>query len=110
AILVGTAKGAQNGILIKGGEQLETAHKLQSIVFDKTGTLTFGKPSVTDVIAAGKHTEQEVLQLASLAEKGSEHPLGRAVIRAAEEKHIAIPDARSFKAVPGQGVVAEYGN
>jgi len=110
AILVGTAKGAQNGILIKGGEQLETAHKLQTIVFDKTGTLTLGKPSVTDVIAASNHTELEVLQLASLAEKGSEHPLGRAVIRAAEEKHIRIPDASSFKAVPGQGVVAEYGN
>ena len=110
AILVGTAKGAQNGILIKGGEQLETAHKLQTIVFDKTGTLTLGKPSVTDVIAASNHTDLEVLQLASLAERGSEHPLGRAVIRAAEKKHIRIPDASSFKAVPGQGVVAEYGN
>jgi Cu+-exporting ATPase len=110
AILVGTAKGAQNGILIKGGEQLETAHKLQTIVFDKTGTLTFGEPSVTNVIAANNHTELEVLQLASLAEKGSEHPLGRAVIRAAEEKHIRIPDASSFKAVPGQGVWAEYDN
>lgn len=110
AILVGTAKGAQNGILIKGGEYLETAHKLQSIVFDKTGTLTRGKPSVTNVIAANGHTELEVLQLASLAEKGSEHPLGRAVIRAAEEKHIDIPEASSFKAVPGHGVVAEYGN
>ncbi len=110
AILVGTAKGAQNGILIKGGEYLETAHKLQSIVFDKTGTLTRGKPSVTNVVAADHHTELEVLQLASLAEKGSEHPLGRAVIRAAEEKHIDIPDASSFKAVPGQGVVAEYDN
>jgi Cu+-exporting ATPase len=108
AILVGTAKGAQNGILIKGGEYLETAHKLQSIVFDKTGTLTRGKPSVTDVIAAGNHTELEVLQLAALAEKGSEHPLGRAVIQLAEEKHISIPEASSFKAIPGQGVVAEY--
>lgn len=110
AILVGTAKGAQNGILIKGGEYLETAHKLQSIVFDKTGTLTRGKPSVTNVVAANHHTDLEVLQLASLAEKGSEHPLGRAVIRAAEERHIDIPDASSFKALPGQGVVAEYEN
>ena len=108
AILVGTAKGAQNGILIKGGEYLETAHKLRAIVFDKTGTLTRGKPSVTDVMAAGDHTESEVLQLAALAEKGSEHPLGRAVVQAAEEKHIAIPDVSSFKAVPGQGVVAKY--
>ena len=109
AILVGTAKGAQNGILIKGGEYLETAHKLQSIVFDKTGTLTRGEPSVTDVIAAGDHTELEVLQLAALAEKGSEHPLSKAVIQAAERKHINIPDASSFKAVPGQGVAAQYG-
>ena len=108
AILVGTAKGAQNGILIKGGEYLETAHKLQTIVFDKTGTLTKGKPSVTDVIVSGTHTEQEVLQLAASAEKGSEHPLGRAVIEAVEKKGISIPDATSFKAVPGAGVVAEH--
>ena len=108
AILVGTAKGAQNGILIKGGEYLEMAHKLQTIVFDKTGTLTVGRPSVTDVIAAYNHTELEVLQLASIAEKGSEHPLGRAVVQAAQDKRIDIPEASSFKAVPGQGVVAEY--
>lgn len=108
AILVGTAKGAQNGILIKGGEYLETAQKLQTIVFDKTGTLTRGKPSVTDIMATSNQTEAEVLQLAALAERGSEHPLGRAVIQAAEEKHIPIPDVSSFKAVPGQGVVAEY--
>jgi Cu+-exporting ATPase len=108
SILVGTAKGAQNGILIKGGEYLETAHKLRAIVFDKTGTLTRGKPSVTDVIATPKHTEEEVLQLAAVAEKGSEHPLGRAVVEAAEKKGIRIPEAGSFKAVPGEGVVAEY--
>jgi len=108
AILVGTAKGAQNGILIKGGEYLETAHKLQAIVFDKTGTLTRGKPSVTNLIAANAHTETEVLQFAALAEKGSEHPLGRAIVQAAEEKHINIPDVSSFKAVPGKGVVTEY--
>jgi Cu+-exporting ATPase len=110
AILVGTAKGAQNGILIKGGEYLETAHKLQAIVFDKTGTLTHGKPSVTDVIATGDHGEAEVLQLAASAEKGSEHPLGRAVVQAAAEKRIPVPDVSSFKAVPGEGVVAEYAN
>ena len=110
AILVGTAKGAQNGILIKGGEYLETAHKLQAIVFDKTGTLTRGKPSVTDVLAADNHTETEILQLAALAERGSEHPLARAVIQAAEDAHISIPSASAFKAMPGQGVVAEYGD
>jgi len=108
AILVGTAKGAQNGILIKGGEYLETAHKLRAIVFDKTGTLTRGKPSVTEVIATAKHTEKEVLQLAASVEKGSEHPLGRAVIEAAEKKGINIPEATSFKALPGEGVVAQY--
>ena len=108
AILVGTAKGAQNGILIKGGEYLETAHKLRAIVFDKTGTLTRGKPSVTDIIATAEHTEEEVLQLAAVVEKGSEHPLGRAVVEAAEKKGIRIPEAGSFKAVPGEGVVAEY--
>ena len=110
AILVGTAKGAQNGILIKSGECLETAHTLQTIVFDKTGTLTRGKPSVTDVIAAGNYNQGEVLQLASIAEKGSEHPLARAVVNAAIEGQINIPNATSFKAVPGEGVVAEYAN
>jgi len=110
AILVGTAKEAQNGILIKSGEYLETAHKLQVIVFDKTGTLTRGKPSVTDMIPASNHTELEMLQLASIAEKGSEHPLGRALIQTAKRKRVDIPDASSFKAVPGQGVIAEYTN
>jgi len=108
AILVGTAKGAQNGILIKGGEYLEMAHKLQAIVFDKTGTLTQGKPTVTDIVVLGHYSSEQVLQLAAIAEKGSEHPLGRAILHAAEEKGISIPEANSFKAVPGQGVVANY--
>lgn len=108
AILVGTAKGAQNGILIKGGEYLEMTHKLQAVVFDKTGTLTQGKPSVTDIVPEGGHSEEEVLLLAAIAERGSEHPLGRAVLRAAELKGLSIPEANSFKAVPGQGVVVEY--
>lgn len=107
AILVGTAKGAQNGILIKGGEYLETAHKLQVIVFDKTGTLTNGKPSVTDVIPVNGQTRAGVLQLAASAEKGSEHPLGHAVLEAAAKENIKVPDASSFKAMPGQGVVVE---
>jgi Cu+-exporting ATPase len=110
AILVGTAKGAQNGILIKSGEYLEIAHMVQTIVFDKTGTLTHGEPSVTDVMPTSSHTQLEMLQLASIAEKGSEHPLGRALIQAAERNHVDIPDASSFKAVPGRGVVAEYAN
>jgi len=110
AILVGTAKGAQNGILIKGGEYLEMAHKLKILVFDKTGTLTAGTPSVTDVVAVGVYSEEEVLRFSGLAERGSEHPLGKAVIRMAEEKHVQIPLASSFKAIPGQGVVARDGN
>ena len=109
AILVGTAKGAQNGILIKGGEYLETAHKLQAIVFDKTGTLTQGTPSVTDIVTTGDQSEEQVLQLAAIAERGSEHPLGRAVLHAAEKKGLKVPEPSSFKAVPGQGVVIEYG-
>jgi Cu+-exporting ATPase len=110
AILVGTAKGAQSGILIKGGEYLETAYKLQTIVFDKTGTLTIGKPIVTNVIAFQNYAEEEVLQLAASIEKGSEHPLGRAVIQAAKLKSIHIPDTSSFNAIPGQGVIAEVAN
>jgi len=110
AILVGTAKGAQNGILIKGGEYLEAAHRFQTVIFDKTGTLTVGKPSVTDVMAVDGYSENEVLRLAAFAERGSEHPLGTAVIRAAEEKRIEIPSATSFKAIPGQGVVVRDGD
>lgn len=108
AILVGTAKGAQNGILIKGGEYLETTHKLRTVVFDKTGTLTRGKPAITDIVPNGAHPEEEVLLLAAVAEKGSEHPLGRAVLDAAEAKGVRIPEPTSFKAVPGQGVVVVY--
>jgi Cu+-exporting ATPase len=110
AILVGTAKGAQNGILIKGGEYLEIAHRLQTVVFDKTGTLTRGKPSVTDVISVNGHSSEEVLQLAATAELRSEHPLARAVVEAAREKRLRIPEPSSFKAVSGQGVVAEHGH
>jgi Cu+-exporting ATPase len=107
AIMTGTAKGAQMGILIKGGEYLETAYKMTAIVFDKTGTLTRGKPSVTDVIPFGNHTRQEILKLAASAEKGSEHPLGRAILDAARNERIETIEVSSFKAVPGEGVVVE---
>ena len=103
AIMVGTGKGAENGILIKGGEALERAQKLDTIVFDKTGTLTKGEPSLTDVIAI-KGTEAEILKLAAIAEKGSEHPLGEAILKGAKERGIEIPDAESFKAIPGRGI------
>lgn len=108
AIMVGTGKGAENGILIKGGEALERAQKLDTIVFDKTGTLTKGEPSLTDVIAI-KGNENEVLKLAAVAEKGSEHPLGEAILKGARERGIEIPDAEAFKAIPGRGIEVKYG-
>ncbi|MFH1256767.1 MAG: heavy metal translocating P-type ATPase [Candidatus Diapherotrites archaeon] len=109
AIMVGTGKGAENGILIKGGEALETARKVSTIVLDKTGTLTEGTPKVTDVIAfSGK--EKDLLELAAVAEKGSEHPLGEAIVKAAGEKGINAGDAKKFSAIPGKGITAEWKN
>ncbi len=106
AIMVGTGKGAENGLLIKGGEYLEKAHKLTTVVFDKTGTLTRGKPSVTDVRAIGTVPEDEILRLAASAEKGSEHPLAEAIVRAAGERGLAMEDPQDFEAIPGQGIRA----
>jgi Cu+-exporting ATPase len=108
AIMVGTGKGAENGILIKGGGPLEMAHKLNTIVFDKTGTLTRGEPRLIDVISTARHTKEEVLRLAAIAEKGSEHPLGEAIIKGASSRKIEIPDATMFKAIPGHGVMAQF--
>ncbi|MFZ3060197.1 MAG: heavy metal translocating P-type ATPase [Candidatus Methanoperedens sp.] len=108
AIMVGTGKGAENGILIKGGEVLEKAQKLDTIVFDKTGTLTKGEPALTDVIAI-KGSGNEVLRFAAIAEKGSEHPLGEAILKGAKERGIDVPDAEEFKAIPGRGVEVKYG-
>jgi len=108
AIMVGTGKGAENGVLIKGGEYLEKAYKLQTIVFDKTGTLTKGQPSVLDIVTLENWKTNDVLKLAAIAEKGSEHPLGEAIIEAARQKGIEIPDPESFEAIPGQGVKATY--
>jgi len=108
AIMVGTGKGAENGILIKGGEYLEKTRKLQAILFDKTGTLTKGKPSVTDIVCFGGFREEEVLRLAAIAEKGSEHPLGEAILEKAREDKLDIADPESFEAVPGLGVKATH--
>jgi Cu+-exporting ATPase len=107
AILVGTGKGAEKGILIKGGESLETAHKLDVVVFDKTGTLTQGEPQVTDVFSDASISEEDLLRWAGSAEKGSEHPLGEAVIKAAEAKGIELASPSEFSAVEGRGVEAE---
>ncbi len=105
SIMVGTGKGAENGILIRGAEALETAHKIKVLIFDKTGTLTKGEPVVTDIVsAAGDFTESDILGLAASAEKGSEHPLGEAIINRAKEDNIALIDPSEFRAVPGRGI------
>jgi Cu+-exporting ATPase len=116
AIMVGTGKGAENGILIKGGEALETAHKIQTIVFDKTGTITEGKPQVTDIVGSGEwgrgsreysHNKSDLLlQLVAAAEKNSEHPLASAIVREAEKRGLVLPPVTDFKAIPGRGIEA----
>jgi P-type Cu+ transporter len=107
AIMVGTGRGAENGILIKGGETLERAHKLQTIVLDKTGTITKGEPEVIDVIPVNGMTENELLKLIASSERASEHPLGEAIVREAKKRQIQLQEVASFKAVPGQGIEAK---
>ncbi len=108
ALMMGTGKAAENGILFKGGEYLEIASKVNTIVFDKTGTLTKGKPSVTDIIDLSGMGEDELLRLAAIAESGSEHPLGQAVVHEAKEKGILISNPNSFEAESGHGLRARY--
>ena len=109
ALMMGTGKGAENGILFKGGEYLEIANKVQIIVFDKTGTLTKGKPSVTEMIElTNSISETELLRLTAIAESGSEHPLGQAVVNYAREKGIMVANPESFEAVSGHGLQARY--
>jgi P-type Cu+ transporter len=120
AIMVGTGKGAELGILIKGGEALEVAHKVQTVVLDKTGTLTVGKPQVTDVLPAGhlegdtpiRPSEQTkmLLQMAASIEAGSEHPLGEAIVRAAEESKLSLVPVDEFEAIPGKGIRGKMQN
>lgn len=107
AIIVGTGLGAERGILIKGGQALETAHKLQAIIFDKTGTLTKGKPEVTDIIAFGID-RKEALKLTAIAEGGSEHPLGKAIIKKAEKEGLKIEEAQNYQTVAGKGIQCQY--
>jgi len=134
AIMVGTGKGAEYGVLIKSGEALETAHKINTIVFDKTGTITEGKPKVTDIVLVndyyydkadeknkgqsgktegkaknGMYNKDELLRLAASAEKGSEHPLGEAIVNMAKERNIELFDVYSFQAIPGHGIEAVIG-
>ncbi len=106
AIMVGTGRGAKSGILIKSATALETAHKIDIVILDKTGTITAGKPVVTDILPI-KVTENELLAFAAGLEKLSEHPLGEAIVAAAEAKQLALPSAGNYKQIPGQGVKAE---
>jgi len=109
AIMVGTGKGAELGVLVKSGPALEELHRVNTIVFDKTGTITKGKPEVTDVQPSQGFDRAELLSLVASAERGSEHPLGAAIVRAAEEAGAAIATAESFRAIPGRGVEASVG-
>ena len=106
AIMVGTGKGAEYGVLIKGGEALEVTHQIDTIVFDKTGTITEGKPVVTDIITT-TISEEELLSIAASSEKGSEHPLGEAIVKGAEERNIKFKEISNFKAIPGHGIQVE---
>ncbi len=107
AIMVGTGKGAENGVLIKGGEALESTHKIRTIVFDKTGTITEGRPEVTDIITTDIIDKQKLLQIAASAEKGSEHPLGEAIVRGAEKENLEIIKLDRFNNIPGHGIEVE---
>ena len=111
ALMVGVGKGAEAGILIRGAEYLERAQKLTTIVFDKTGTLTKGEPSVTDIVARDQGpgaSEEDILKLAAIAEKGSEHPLSEAILNAAKVRGMDIPESEIFEAIPGYGVKVRY--
>lgn len=109
AIMVGTGKGAEHGVLIKSGEALEAIHNVDTVVFDKTGTLTEGKPVVTDIVLSetAQFDETSILYLAATAEKGSEHPLGEAIVKEAEDRSLTLGEAAHFEAIPGQGLKAE---
>jgi len=107
ALLVGTSKGAQNGILIKGGDYLEIARKVTAVVFDKTGTLTVGKPSVTDVVPIGKIDSDNIVRLSASVERGSEHPLAEAIEKEASARSLVVVEPSEFEAIPGKGVKAK---
>jgi Cu+-exporting ATPase len=107
AIMVGTGRGAENGILIKGGDSLETAHKLNTIVLDKTGTITKGEPSLTDVIAVSDNAENDFLKIVASAEKRSEHPLAAAIVRGAAERNLTFETVENFNALEGRGIEAK---
>lgn len=107
AIMVGTGKGAEHGILFKSGVALETAHKINTIVFDKTGTITEGKPIVTDILTTADISADHLLEIAASAEKGSEHPLGEAIVKEFEKKNLQLLTVEHFEAIPGHGIAVE---
>jgi Cu+-exporting ATPase len=107
--MVGTGKGAENGILIKGGASLETAHKLNTVVLDKTGTITNGEPNLTDIVPVKGFTENNLLQTLASAEKYSEHPLAAAIVREAEKRNLIFEKVEKFKALEGRGIEAIVG-
>ncbi len=108
AIMVGTGKGAENGILIKSGEHLEKTHEMDTIIFDKTGTITKGEPELTDILSFNGFEKDEILRVSASVEKASEHPLGQAIVKYGEEKLSHILAAESFTAVPGKGLEADF--
>lgn len=108
SIIVGTGKGAKNGILIKGGDALEAAHKIRYAIFDKTGTITNGKPEVTNIIPEKNISENKLLQIAATIEKNSEHPLAESIIKKSKEEKISLGSVKDFKAIPGCGIVAKF--
>ena len=110
SIMVGTGKGAENGILIRGAEALETAHQLNTLVLDKTGTLTRGEPSVTDIIESGAFSTRDLLTLAASAERGSEHPLGEAIVKKARAEGLNLLEPKDFQAIAGYGIEATVGS
>lgn len=107
SIMVGTGKGAENGVLIKSGEALETTHQIDTVIFDKTGTITEGKPEVTDIVTVDGISEDELLLLSASAEVGSEHPLGEAIVREAQDKKMELEETTTFNALPGRGIEVE---
>ncbi|HSX49107.1 MAG TPA: heavy metal translocating P-type ATPase [Candidatus Saccharimonadales bacterium] len=110
AIMVGTGIGAENGVLIKDAESLETAHKINTVIFDKTGTLTNGKPAVTDIVGVGQQNDNEILKLAATLEKNSEHPLAEAIVKEAETRNLQLGKTENFKAIVGFGVTGSIGS
>jgi Cu+-exporting ATPase len=108
AIMVGTGKGAENGILFKSGEHLERAHEMKAIVFDKTGTITKGEPEVTDIIAYNSMDKEELLRISAIVEKTSEHPLGQAIVKKAQRDNLLLKDPEAFEAIVGMGIKATF--